>query len=116
MGFGSDVSDGVVKMRAAILMGEIFRLHQRTKNPLKYVHTNSNYGHLVSMPDSDTQDSLQELQEIKTGLTKFLSIHLVVGRKIRCLWHNICQSIFLRNMMMKQFLPLLNVGYLSELP
>ena len=55
MGFDNDISDGVEKMRAAIPLVEIVRLHQHTKNPLKYVHTNSNYGHLSSMPSSDTQ-------------------------------------------------------------
>ena len=40
MGFDTDISDGVTKMRAEDLLGEIVRLHQHTKNPLKYVHTN----------------------------------------------------------------------------
>ena len=35
MGFGTDISDGVAKMRAATLLGDIFRLRQRTNNPLK---------------------------------------------------------------------------------
>ena len=35
MGFGTDISDGVAKMRAATLLGDIFRLCQRTNNPLK---------------------------------------------------------------------------------
>ena len=47
MDFNTDISDGVAKMRAATLLGDIFRLHQRTKNQLKYVHTNSKYHHLV---------------------------------------------------------------------
>ena len=41
-------------MRAATLLVEIFRLHQRTKNPLKYARTNSNYGNLVAIPTSGT--------------------------------------------------------------
>ena len=55
MGFDNDISDGVAKIRAATLLGEIVRLHQRTKNLLKHVHTNSKYGHLVAIPDYDTQ-------------------------------------------------------------
>ena len=39
MGFDTDISDGVAKRRAAALLGYIVCLHQRTKNPLKYVHT-----------------------------------------------------------------------------
>ena len=103
MSFGADISDRVVKIWVATLLGGIFRLHQHTKNLLKYVHKNSNYGHLVTMPSYDTQDIFQELQETKTGLTKFVFICLVVRRKIRCIWHNTCQSIFLINMKMKQF-------------
>ena len=57
MGFYTDIYDEASKMRSATLLGEIFHLHQRTKNPLKYVHTNSKYGHLVAIPDSDTQES-----------------------------------------------------------
>ena len=56
MGFGTDISDGVAKMMTATLLGEIFRLHQHTKNPLKYAHKNSKYGHLVAIPASDTQE------------------------------------------------------------
>ena len=56
MGFDADISDGVAKMRAAALLGDIVLLHQYTKNPLKYVHTNSNYGHIVAITDSDTQE------------------------------------------------------------
>ena len=56
MVFDTDISDGVAKMRVATILGEIVRLHQRTKNMLKYVHTNSKYGHLVAIPDSCTQE------------------------------------------------------------
>ena len=55
VGFDTDIYDGVAKMRAAAPLGDIFHLHQCTKNPLKYVHTNSKYGNLVAIPDSDTQ-------------------------------------------------------------
>ena len=54
MGFGTDISDGVAKMRSATLLGEIVLPHQRTKIPLKYVHTNSKYRHIVVIPDSNT--------------------------------------------------------------
>ena len=39
MGFDTDISDVVTKMRAATPLGHIFGLHQHTKNLLKYVHT-----------------------------------------------------------------------------
>ena len=55
MGFNTGISDGVAKMRAATLLGEIVRLYQGTKNLLKYVHTNSKYGHFFAIPSSDTQ-------------------------------------------------------------
>ena len=54
VGFDTDISDGVAKMWEAILLGDIVRLHQRTKNQPKYVHTNSKYGHIFSIPSSDT--------------------------------------------------------------
>ena len=56
MGFDTDISDGVAKMRAATLLGDIVRLHQRTKNPLKYVHANSKYWHIVAITDSDARE------------------------------------------------------------
>ena len=56
MGFDSYISDGVAKIRSAALLGEIARLRQRTRNTLKYVHTNSKFGHFVAIPDSDTQE------------------------------------------------------------
>ena len=56
MGFDTDIYDEVAKMMAATLLGDIFRHYQCTKNPLKYVHTNSKYGHLVEIPDSETQE------------------------------------------------------------
>ena len=75
VGFDTDISDGVAKMRAAALLGDIVRLHQRTKNPLKYVHTNSKYGNLVAVPDCDTQKCFQRAENTKSGLTIFFSIH-----------------------------------------
>ena len=57
MGFDTDISGGVAKMRAAAFLGEVVRIHQCTKKLLKCVHTNSKYGHLVAIPDSDTQES-----------------------------------------------------------
>ena len=56
MGFDTDIYDGVSKMRAAIIFGEIGSLHQRTKNMLNCVHMNSKHGHLAEIPDSDTQE------------------------------------------------------------
>ena len=59
MGFDTDISDGVAKMRSATILGGIFRPHQRTKNPLNYFHTNSKYGNSVAIRDSDTQETFQ---------------------------------------------------------
>ena len=56
MDFDTDIYDGVAKMRAATILGEIVRLHQCTKTPLNYVHQNSKYGHLVAITASDTQE------------------------------------------------------------
>ena len=39
MGFDTDISDGVTKMRAATILGDIVRLHKCTKNTLKYIDT-----------------------------------------------------------------------------
>ena len=46
MGFDTDISDGISKIRAATLLEEIVRLHQCSKNSLKYVHIKSKYGHI----------------------------------------------------------------------
>ena len=55
-GFDTGIFYGVVKMRAATILGDIFRLHQFNKNPLKYVHTNSKYKNIFAIPDSSTQE------------------------------------------------------------
>ena len=55
MGVDTDIYYGVAKMRAATILGKIVHLHQNTKNTLKYVHTNSKYGDIISIPASDTQ-------------------------------------------------------------
>ena len=47
MDLDTDISDGVAKMRAATLLGEIVRLHQCTKNLLKYVQKNQSMGILL---------------------------------------------------------------------
>ena len=114
--FDTDIYDGVAKMRAATLLGEILRPHQQTKNPLKYAHTDSNYGHLVAIPTSETQESFSRAARDKVWVDKNLLRYQVERRKIRWPWHNTRQSICLRNMKMKQFLLLLNVVCLSTLP
>ena len=58
MGFDTDISGGVAEMRAATLLEEIIRLHQCNRNTLNFVHTNSKYGNLVVIRDSDTQEYL----------------------------------------------------------
>ena len=72
MGFDNYIYDGVVKMRAATLLGDIVHLHQRTKDPMKYVHTNSNYRHLVAITDSDTQESFSRSAIYKGWVEKIL--------------------------------------------
>ena len=62
-------------MGAPTLFGDIFRLHQCTKKPLKYVHTNSNYGHLVSIPASDTQEFFSRAARYKYWVDQ-ICIHL----------------------------------------
>ena len=57
MGFDNDIYYGVVKMRAATILGDIVSLNQCIKNPLKYVQTKSKYGHLVAIIDYDTHES-----------------------------------------------------------
>ena len=77
MGFGTNISDGVAKINAANILGYIVRLHQRTKNPLKYVHTNSNYGHPVSIPAYDTHGLLSRAARDKGCVEKLFSVHQV---------------------------------------
>ena len=56
MGFDADIFYEVKKRLASTLLGEIVRLHQHNKNMLKYFHTISKYGHLVSIPASYIQE------------------------------------------------------------
>ena len=117
VGVDTDIYYGVVKIRAATLLGDIVRLHQCTKIPLNYVHMNSRYEHLVEIPDSDTHKYYTRAAIDKGWVKrKFFSIRQLESKKIMWPWHNICKRICLRNMKMKQFLPLLIVVYLSVLP
>ena len=103
-------------MRAATILGEIVRLQQCNKNPLKYVHAISKYGNIFAMPDSSTQETFfQDLQETKAGRIKFCSIFQLEMRNIRWPWNNTCQSIFSRNMNMNKFL-LLVMGASAHSP
>ena len=83
MGFDTDISDGVTKMRAATILGDIVRLRQRTKNLMKYVHTNSNYGHIVAIPASGTQEFFSITERDKVWDEKLFSIRQVERKKIR---------------------------------
>ena len=56
IGFGTGIYDRDKKMRVATLLGDILRLHQCTKNSLKYVYKISHCGHVVAIP-SFTQES-----------------------------------------------------------
>ena len=80
MGFDTDISGGVTEMRAATILGDIVRLHLRTKNPLKYVHTNSKYGHLVAIPASDTHESFSRYARDKGWVDK-IPLHLSGGEE-----------------------------------
>ena len=80
MGFDTDISDGVTKMSADTILGEIVCLHQRTKNPLRYVHTNSKYDHLISISDSDTQESFSRSARDKDWVDKIL-LRFSVGKE-----------------------------------
>ena len=112
MGFDTDIYDGFEKMRAATILGEIVRLHQCTKNTLKYVHNNSKYGHLVSITASNNQESFSRAVRDKVWLDEILLIFQIERRKIKWPWNNTCQSICLRNTNVKKNFPLLNVGCL----
>ena len=72
MGFDTDISDGVAKSRATTILGDIVCLHQCTKNTLNYVHTNSNYGHIVAIPSSDTQESFSRFARYKGWIDNML--------------------------------------------
>ena len=115
MGFYTDISDGVAKIRAATILGDIVRLDQRTEKLLKYVHTNSNYGRIVAIPASDTQEYFSRASRDKGWVEKNLlrSSYGKGGNKAAMAQY--LSNFFLRNMKMKQFLPLLNVGFLSSL-
>ena len=80
MGIDTDISDGVAKMRAETLLGEIFRPHQRTKNLPKYSHTNSKYGHLVAVLASDTHEYLSRAVRDKGWVDKIL-LHSSGGKE-----------------------------------
>ena len=80
MGFDTFISDGVVKIRAATLLGGIFCLHQRTKNMLKYFHTKSKYRHIVAIPYSDTQNSFSRAVRDKGWVDKII-FHLSGGKE-----------------------------------
>ena len=86
MGFDTDISDGVAKMRTATLLGDIFCLH--------HVHRKSNYEHLLAILDFSTQESFSRTARDKGWFEKFFSIRQVERRKIRWPWYNTCQSIF----------------------
>ena len=60
MGLDTAIFYGVAKMVSATLLGDIFRLRQCTKNMLKYIHKNSRYGYLVTIPASDTRESARD--------------------------------------------------------
>ena len=80
MSFDTAVSGGVAKLRVATILGDIFRLIQLTKHLLKYVHTNSNYGHLVEIPASDTKESFSRAAKYK-GWVEDILLHLSVGKE-----------------------------------
>ena len=74
MGFDTDIYDGVAKMMSATLLEDIVRIHQLTKNPLNYVHTNSKYGCIVVILDSDSW-SLFSISVIHKGWVDTFILH-----------------------------------------
>ena len=78
MGFDTNISDGVAKMRADTILGDIVRRYQCTKNPLKYAKTNSRYGHFIGIPDSDTQEYFSRSGLGKVWVEEILLHQLVV--------------------------------------
>ena len=80
MGFDTAIFDGVAKMRAATILGEIVSLHQCTKNPLKYVHTNSKYAHLFAIPASGIHESFKRAARDK-GLVEEIQLNLSCGKE-----------------------------------
>ena len=67
-------------MRAATILGEIVRLQQCNKNPLKYVHAISKYGNIVAITDSSTQESFSISARDKGWDDKIL-LHFSVGNE-----------------------------------
>ena len=61
-------------------MLEIVRLRQRTKSPLKYVHTSSKYGHIFAIPASDTQELFSRAERDKDWVDKII-FHLSGGKE-----------------------------------
>ena len=80
MGFDTDISDGVAKIRADTLLGEIFRLHQRNKYPMKDFHTNSKYEHIIAIPASDTQEYFSRDTREKVWIDKII-LHFSGGKE-----------------------------------
>ena len=80
MGFDTYISDGVANIRPDTILGEIFFLHQHTTNPLKYVHKNSKYGHLVAITDSDNYELFSRAEIDKVWVDKIL-LHLSGGKE-----------------------------------
>ena len=80
MGFDTDISDGVIKMRAATILREILRLCQRTKTPLKHVYTKSRYGNLSGIPYSENQEQFSRAARNKGWVDKIL-LHLSVEKE-----------------------------------
>ena len=80
MGFDTDISDEVAKIRSTTLLGEIFHLHQRTKNTLKYVHKNLKNINLVAITYSDTQESFSRSARDK-GCVDEILLHSSGGKE-----------------------------------
>ena len=83
MGFDTNISDRIAKMRAATLLGDIFQLHQRTKTLLKYVQKTSGYGILLQYQLLTHKNIFQEMKDTKAGLIELFSIFEVESRKKR---------------------------------
>ena len=89
-------------MRAATLLGSILRFRKCTKTPLKYVHTNSKYWHIVAITASDTQEQFTISERNKIRVETILLHSSGVKSKIRWPWHKTCQSNCLITVKMNQ--------------
>ena len=92
--FYTHIYDEVAKMMSATLLEDILRIHQLTKNPLNYVHTNSKYGCIVVILDSDSW-SLFSISVIHKGWVDTFILHQSDRKEVK----NVSMVNYLSNYM-----------------